>query len=833
MAASNVLAESNQRTFTDRRDAISAFGSSLLALSDEHAHVLNFHGVGGIGKSRLQVELYRSCVVGRAALPVALDLELTDFRHEDGALSQLRHLFRGDHGLGFPLFDIAFTVYRGKTQPNIALVDPQTPLLADSEILSTIIDVAGATPLVGHVVSLLKILDRAGRRATKFAHVRHDHDLRRLDSCSPLEVLHSLAAFLGKDLSRELARIRLPAVVFLDSYEALTRDATATDTLTERTAWVERLVYSLPNTLIVICSREPIEGYHAVNYVDLVTQHPLADLSPIDCADFLSSAGIDDPEVTSAIARASEGLPFYLQLAADHWGLAHPSHRPSREQFGAEPAALLRRFTGHLHDAERELLTVMAVPRLWDHELFRALTGSRGLHRGADAWRNLCCYSFTSATPTGLWTMHQLMRRTLLAQLDAEDRNEIETWLYEYYRARLDDESVDGPGRVACLSECAHHGVQAASLDSMWLLEIGTSLMDAGLWNAVAGVVADIRAALLYGGDKLPQRDAIEAVLRFFDGWILRQQGRLLEARQVLRAIDLSSAPAARPRIRCQLAHVEREAGETTAAGAIYAELFDQSLPPEVDELGRMSAVNYSDIRYVQGHFREAAQLLDRLRGLALSSGCEGEALRILGHVYRFSERRADAVTHYEEARAVFSAAGNEPGVAQAETNLAEALALIAPDDGLRYAKRAIEHNSDLGAQLEIGKAWNAMAHAHLVLGDLASARLAGNEAVRNQQEVGYRSGLARAWLTTALIIYRDDELANAREVARQAIQLFETTDTYPTCIVILSRLLQRMGHPDEATEAAAWDRIEPIGDTCELSTRLDDATDTVLGASS
>jgi tetratricopeptide (TPR) repeat protein len=827
VAVPEVAQMTAQRMFTDRRDAVAAFRRSLLELSDAHARVLNFHGVGGIGKSRLLEELHRACVVDGLVLAVTLDFELPDFRHEDGALSQLRYLFRREHKIGFPLFDIAFTVYRSKTQPNVPLADQQVALLTDSEVLATILDVAGATPLVGHVVSLLKVLERAGRRGARFAHVRQDEDLQRLDACSPLEVLHALATFLGRDLARHVANAKLAPVVFLDSYEALTRDATTTDALTERTEWLERLVRSLPGALIVIASREPIDHYHDVQYVDLVTRHPLTDLSRTDCVKFLRSAGIEDPGIARRITVASEGLPFYLQVAADHWGLARPDRRPSSEEFGAEPAALMHRFTGHLQDGERELLTLMSVPRRWDRELCRALARWRGLSQSAQSWQRLSCYSFTSATPAGAWRMHQLMRRTLLAQLEDDEREEIDGWLHQYYRAKV-DESVDASSRIADFGESAYHGVRAGSLDALWLLDVGCSLMDRGLWSGMAGVVAEIRVsaperAVASGGQ-------LEAVLGFFEGWILRQQGKLQDAQQALRAVDVATIPSGATRIRYQLAHVERESGETAAAGAIYAELFDPLLAGDVDELGRMSAINYSDIRYVQGHFREAAGLLQRLSGVELSAGCEGEMFRILGHIYRFSELRQQALEHYETAHAVFSLSRNKPGIAQAQTNLAEALALIAPRDALDHATKAIEGNSDLGAQLEVGKAWNAMGHAYLVLGERTQARRAASEAVRNQEEVGYQTGLARALLTTAFVMVRDRD-PDAQKTAEQAIELFETTDTYPTCIVILSKLLRGIDQARsvEASEAGAWERIEPLDSLRDLGVRLDSAIGRLL----
>jgi hypothetical protein len=76
-----------QRDFVDRGDAIARFERVFAEQSSQEPRLLNYFGVGGIGKSRLQQELRKQLQAQRDALSVRLDLQVPAMRRQDAALA--------------------------------------------------------------------------------------------------------------------------------------------------------------------------------------------------------------------------------------------------------------------------------------------------------------------------------------------------------------------------------------------------------------------------------------------------------------------------------------------------------------------------------------------------------------------------------------------------------------------------------------------------------------------------------------------------------------------------------------------------------------------------
>lgn len=105
------LHRARKRNFVDRREAIALFERLLREQPREEPRVLNFFGVGGIGKSRLQHELRELTAEETSVISARIDLQVPAMRRQDAILAHLRHCLGTEHGIQLPLFDIAFSVY--------------------------------------------------------------------------------------------------------------------------------------------------------------------------------------------------------------------------------------------------------------------------------------------------------------------------------------------------------------------------------------------------------------------------------------------------------------------------------------------------------------------------------------------------------------------------------------------------------------------------------------------------------------------------------------------------------------------------------------------------
>src|SRR2546425_6806643 len=106
-----------ERMFTDRIQELELFRHTLRNLSTQGHCVINYYGVGGIGKSRLQRELQKIVKREFQGRSVRLDLQSPAFRRHEAAIYQLAHALRSDYHLRFPRLDIAYASYWQRTNP--------------------------------------------------------------------------------------------------------------------------------------------------------------------------------------------------------------------------------------------------------------------------------------------------------------------------------------------------------------------------------------------------------------------------------------------------------------------------------------------------------------------------------------------------------------------------------------------------------------------------------------------------------------------------------------------------------------------------------------------
>lgn len=813
-----------KRNFVDRREAIALFQRLLQEQPHDGPRVLNFFGVGGIGKSRLQHEL-RELTTETGIISARVDFQVPAMRRQDTVLAHMRHCLSTEHRIQLPLFDIAFSVYWQRTNPNVPISSGELSLVTESEILADLIEAAGDTPIFGAVVNLVKSIDKLGRKAKRWQRVRHDADLQDLDRLDTHEMLDALTWFFAKDLLQVLGERGGRAIIFLDAHEALWEDVVARGGRGDRDVWIRDLVAQTPGVLWVVSSRDALQWQRENSswcepYLQLCG---IGDLLPHDQLAFLTDCGIKD-ELAQIIASASEGLPFYLNLSVDHWESIAEEREPLPQDFGETKEDLLSRFIGHVPRAEEEILKILSVTRSWDYELFEALVRRFNIAFPLSRWPDFCAYSFNRQSSGDRWLMHKLMRRELLQRLDPQLRAEVHKEIFVFERARADNPDIPIGDRAEALREALLHGVPAGALDPTWFMRTVEFFMYRGRWKVIAPALEEMEESLAVGeGDP-----ALAALRNFTEGWILRQQGDLSGALAIYERLDLSVVASWEAGIRFQIGNAMRETGNIAGAGLIYTELWNRRpATPAAGEVHQLIGIQLADFHYVQGRFRDAQEILHQI--IDLNEGDHAreiaEALRILGHIERFNELPGRGLAHYRRAGELFERCEDLFGQAIIATNVAEASWPINPASAVQLASKAVELNDILGASLEVGKAHTAAAYSRLLMGLVSEARYEVENALEILEQVGYRAGSAQARLCRAFVRFAEGDSRNAAEDAASAVSSFEALAAYPTLRLAGAHAALLMGdrgsRPEEARRAALIE-LQWLGDAAASEARIE-----------
>ncbi|MFI0352901.1 hypothetical protein [Actinomadura sp. 9N407] len=802
------------RRFVDRESLLEAFIQELHRPGGS-PRVFNTFGVGGIGKSRLLLELRQRCTeTHRTAV---IDLQVPAMRQQEDALAVLR-VELGRQGVKFDRFDIAYAVLWQRLHPHLRLSRNELPFASESEALSQILDGAAGVPVFGTGVGLVRLVEKASTGVRQRRRIKVDETLRTLDDLTNTELTDAVTYLFAEDLRESCADGDHPYVVFVDAYEALVPLAGNSGRAAAQDVWLRDLIAQLDQGLVVVASREPVDWQaHDPGWAEVIRHHPLNGLPMQARLELLHEGGIADRTAQHAIAVASQGLPFYLHLAVDTQVTARESRVVSSEE-------ILQRFLQHVAPDEIRTLELLSIARIFDFEIFQTVADAFDLPHHRPAWESLTAYSFVYSAGTNGRRLHQLMRAALNQRLSEATIRDVQTILQRVWDRRTDQASApasaDGTTTQArAVREAAFCALHTGTLDGAGVLTYADRAMTRGGKQASDGVLRDLQEYLHAGsGDS----DLAQAAycLEAETAVVL---GDADTANRLTPVIDWPLDHVVGARLALAGAHGRRIAGATSQAQHLFSKVWREHAGPVRLRAGYCMA----DLDMCQGRFRAAQATAEQILANAPAEDLvlQGDVVRLqhLGH--RFALDIDSSWRALERAALLYERAGAVMEQANVKTNRAELLAWSTPLRAIDAAAEAIEAHSELGVQHELGKAYTALAIAQLRLRQHHEAAVSFQTAAEALERAQYRSGRARAELFRAFLYVRTNDLERAATSARWAVHELLEAEVYPTLVMLAAQLLNAIGAPDEHVTIAAHSargQLDPLDSTAALEARTE-----------
>ncbi|MFI6588490.1 hypothetical protein [Embleya sp. NPDC050493] len=788
--------------------------------------VVNVTGVGGIGKSRF----LRECQLRleSEARTVLLDLQIPALREQDAALAVLRSRL-GAQGAQFPRYDIAYLALWQRLHPHLQISLADVAARQQSAVLTDLADAAGGLPVFRTVGGLLQLAGRSSARFKRWRWLKNDETLHRLDELDPAELADAATFLFAEDLRR--ASVEQRYLVCIDAYEALVGGSTRAGRTAGLDAWLRDLVSQLDRGLVLIASREPLgwETYDSQWTAHLI-QVPLDGLPMTARVELLEAHGVSDVRARTALARASSGVPFYLNLALDADSGADQGDSALTPAVSGEE--ILERFLQHVDPQEVRLLEVLAVARTIDYDIFRTVAAAFGLSADRRTWETLTAYSFVQPAGAERFQLHQLMATELRARQTAEMRQAVHRVLRTLWRERAD--RVVGLASTrrtigAQLREVAFHSMYAGEFAPRDLLALTAEIAASGGIRSLGGVVEDVRR--FCAADDHPRAE-LEMAARCVEAETAVLVGDVEHAEALTRGLaGVDGDSSAQVRLALAGADALRVLGRTSEALGRYSSLWQSATVPE----GRSAALWAADLYMAGGRFRDAENLVNGLTGTLRRDEhmLRGDTARLIHLGRRFAFDFPAARSSLDQAQLHYLEAGSAVRLANLVVNRAEFLAWTEPEHAGDVADEAIALQRDIGALHELGKAYTAKALALLRCGRIAEAEASLETALEVLGRARYRSGTARAQLVRSLILLRRGETENARGTAEWAIREFEGAEVYPTLVLAALHMLRSTGSAQPAHTASlarARAAIRPVDSLGALEARVDAWVATILG---
>ncbi|WP_377887593.1 tetratricopeptide repeat protein [Alkalihalobacillus sp. R86527] len=487
--------DSASRQFTDRKEPTAAFTQAFQQKQDAY-HVLTYYGVGGVGKTRLQKELYEFVhSIDSDAIKASLDFKEPKLRHSGEALIWLKKALQKKNPVKFTTFDLAYTVYWSKLNPQLSLKSKNIdlPFIEEGSFVGELVHYLEDVPIAQWLPKTLKLMNGMTRYKDMMSWWLGSgkHVLTELQDMLPGEIEEKLPMYFAADLNAYLAKKHVSAVIFLDTFEALWEVDRNVGSFHQKDEWVRELVLQLPQVLWVICGREKLR-WEEVNpaWKEALDQHLIGELSEEDSKNFLLSCGITDKEVQDVILKSSQGLPYYLDLMVDTYNVLNEKQTPAPADFSRRPQKILDRFLQYLELSEKETIKLLSFPRNWDTEIFHHLITHFKTGYPVTAYKELFRFSFINRIDHERWDMQELVRRSLQDHVKEETPplyQKVHEWLFYYY----DELKHDG---VRSFQEAFYHGSKVKGNEELlrWFLRTGSEYYSNGQFSVITSLHTEV-----------------------------------------------------------------------------------------------------------------------------------------------------------------------------------------------------------------------------------------------------------------------------------------------------------------------------------------------------
>ena len=433
------IQKSATRTFTDREEFQESFFKAVTQFKnqkfqDRKGKVLNFYGVGGIGKSSLQKELIRKTQNDSQLLSSRVDLGNGDYRSVAKITLELSYHLKKEFGVNFSHFDLAYSIYFSRKNPDFSYKDNQFPYLKEIGFLGSLI---GAVDGLGILGAAKGIVETAYKQFQKYK-LKPDAkvELKQLENLTLEDIEESLPMFFSFDLELHCEIEKSIPTLFFDTYEVLWARKYLYNSTPDN--HIFQLIKELPFCIVVVCGREKLTWSKNQVFSFDLEQHLIGNLSEIDTTTFLHNCNVTDERIIKRIFKASSGHPFHIDLSLDlYFELIKNGITPTEEAFSPVNDHILERLLQHLDENEIVILKCLSILQTYDEDCFNYVTSKFLGNSFADYFHHIQRFSFIIKDANS-YRLHDLMKSNLSDSLSDANRIKLNEIAASYYLSILE-----------------------------------------------------------------------------------------------------------------------------------------------------------------------------------------------------------------------------------------------------------------------------------------------------------------------------------------------------------------------------------------------------------
>lgn len=768
------------RIFTDRKNPTKVFTDSIATLDDDPQEIIVYYGKGGIGKSRLLLNLTDISQEIYSAYPekrlynIYVSFEAHEINDEIDVMLHLRNKLHGDGGL----FDYALMNYWARTKISIDGIKERYPTLPIS-ILDALDEV---NSLGGGFMSIPMFIVSDPEDYIKDEDLldQFNEETDEISDLNAYEIGERLPYYLGLTFSFAAENGDIP-VFFFDSYETIDKDSVMKN-------WFMEFLASCETLRACLTSRDKLKwSLVDEEWDEILEQHLLKNLSDEDSHWFLKQVPIDDEEIISAIIEQSGGVPLYLDMSVDMYedDINHDRQPDfSKLKHGEK---LVDRYMRFFDEESAYAVKILSIPTCFDTEYAFYLLDRQGIHFNMEQIAELLDRSIFLPIEgeDGLWMvdnsvrahMRDLLKKeqiaSILSNMLAYIQREDATNYFKYFASILSTIKKD-PDYICDLTETILARIDHYANSGYWL-EL----------DRILGDLVDV------------QDESLRTIAIISKMIYIRRTGNLAQEETFIQTHPLKEEILGNfyymycyYRIQCR--HLQGYYDEALEGYRILTEkmkLIRHTIPPHIYNT---IAMKYADLLFLKGEFDLSFSIAEDLLNEEINTFDKIELMRIQGHIFRFKQKYRESIVIYSTAFKLAKQKNLSAFIGKLQTNMAEGNAFIEPKEAIAWGEKAIKTNSSAENPIETGKAYAAVSIAYAILARnldeknpteaeeyFTKSLKSAEQALVFARKAGYRSGEAFALVGQALAYRFGGKIEEYEATKKTLSTLLNTLNVY------------------------------------------------------
>lgn len=479
MGMGQVYSKKNLRkdTFVGRNEALDYFKTLSEKIKTSEHIVLNYFGLGGMGKTTLLNKIKKSNInKNRYIFTHNCENQNKSLSFYNNLISQLK-----TYNIKSIYFSLAFLSYWTKLNPNLNVKENPPAIFTDNEFYNLVLEYFG-----DDIVNTNMFAKGAYKMYKKFEKnyvLNQDimDEIRELNELEILEIENRLPKFLSIDLKIYLKESPSKEFLFLfDTYEDNWEMNKYDGNKLDEDEWVTNLVAGLEsvNCMFILAGREELLWHKKFEqWNSYISKFQLDVLSFDERLELLEKEGIKDDLIVNKIARLSEGYPFYFETALELYNQTKDENTFEGIKTKEE---ILIRFKRNLSVKKQAALEFLSLPRYFDESLYLYMAKKFQFETSQSFFEELTSFSFFKIEDDK-FRLHNLLKNSFIQNISEDKYIIINKTLFEYYDSQI--ETLEEKNRVYnYYVEAFYHLVKFASNEKLlnWFKKVKTSFIKNG-----------------------------------------------------------------------------------------------------------------------------------------------------------------------------------------------------------------------------------------------------------------------------------------------------------------------------------------------------------------